>query len=59
MKIMKNDLRNSMSDQRLSDLTIFSVERDIPVDYEHIADKLSKSDRRRSMFCSDLSSTAF
>ena len=48
-----------MSDQRLSDLTIFSVERDIPVDYEHIADKLSKSDRRRSMFCSDLSSTAF
>ena len=59
MKVLENDLRKSMSDQRLSDLTILSVERDIPVDYEHAADKLSISDRSRRIFCSDLSSIAF
>jgi hypothetical protein len=47
MKIIKNYLRNSMSDQRLSDLTILSVERDIPVDYEQVVDKFSKSHKSR------------
>lgn len=42
MKIMKNYLRNSMSDQRLSDLTLLAMERDIVFDYESVVDTFAK-----------------
>jgi hypothetical protein len=38
MKITKNDLRNLMTEQRLNDLKIHAVERNILVDYEHVFD---------------------
>jgi hypothetical protein len=38
MKLIKTSARNSMSDNRLSDLPLFAIERDFPVDYETIID---------------------
>ncbi|CAF3436037.1 unnamed protein product [Rotaria socialis] len=43
MKIIKNYLRNSMTDTRLSDLTILAVERDFDINYERVIDKFSSS----------------
>lgn len=43
MKIVKNYLRNSMSDARLSDLTILTIERDILIDYEQTVDKFARN----------------
>ena len=43
MKIIKNYLRNSMSDKRLSDLTVLAVERDFDIDYERVIDKFSNN----------------
>lgn len=43
MKIIKNYLRNSMSNRRLSDLTILAVERDFTLNYEHVIDKFSSN----------------
>ena len=56
MKIIKNYLRNSMSDQRLSDLTILAVERDILVDYEQIVDIFSTSHKNRRILLRWISS---
>ncbi|CAF1263221.1 unnamed protein product [Adineta ricciae] len=41
MKIIKNYLRNSMTDQRLSDLAVLTVERDFEIDFERVIDKFS------------------
>jgi hAT family C-terminal dimerisation region len=41
MKIIKNYLRNSMTDQRLSDLTVLAVERDFEMDFERVIDQFS------------------
>ena len=38
MKIIKTCLRNLMTDQRLSNLTILAVESAILVDYEQVVD---------------------
>ena len=38
MKLIKTAARNSMSDTRLSDLSLLVIERDIIVDYENIID---------------------
>jgi hypothetical protein len=38
MKLIKTSARNSMSDNRLSDLSLLRIERDFPVDYERIID---------------------
>lgn len=38
MKLIKTTARNSMSDNRLSDLSILAIERDIFIDYEKIID---------------------
>jgi len=38
MKLIKTSARNSMSDNRLSDLSLLAIERDFPVDYERIID---------------------
>ena len=38
MKIIKNYLRNSMSDTRLSDLTILAIERDLGINYKRVID---------------------
>ncbi|CAF4010939.1 unnamed protein product [Rotaria sp. Silwood1] len=43
MKIIKNYLRNSMSDKRSSDLTVMAVERNIAIDYERIIDKFARN----------------
>ena len=42
MKIIKNYLRNSMSDKRLSDLTVLAVERDFDIDYQRGIGKFSR-----------------
>ena len=42
-KIEKNFLRNSMSDQRPSDWTIFAVELDIEIDFDQVIDEFSAS----------------
>ena len=41
LKIIKTHLRNTMADQRLSDLTIMAIEREIHVDYERVINKFS------------------
>ena len=41
MKIIKNYLRNSMSDRWLSDLTVLAVERDFDINYERVIDTFS------------------
>lgn len=43
MKIIKNYLRNSMTDKRLSDLTVMAVERDFVINYERVIDKFANS----------------
>ena len=40
-KIIKNYLRNSMSDKRLSDLTVLAIERDFDTNYERVIDAFS------------------
>ncbi|CAF4836899.1 unnamed protein product [Rotaria socialis] len=52
MKIIKNYLRNSMSDKRLSDLTVLTVERDIVIDYEQVVDKFARNHKNiRILLC--------
>ena len=41
MKIIKNYLRNSMSDKRLSDLTVLAIERDFDINYKRVIDAFS------------------
>ena len=41
LKIIKNYLRNTMTDQRLSNLTLMAIERDVPVDYERVIDRFA------------------
>ena len=43
MKIIKNYLRNSMSHERLSDLTVIAVQRDFDINYERVIDKFSSN----------------
>lgn len=38
LKLIKTAARNSMSDTRLSDLSLLAIERDFPVDFEKIVD---------------------
>jgi hypothetical protein len=56
---MKNDRRSSMSDQRLTDLTILSVGGDILVEHEQVVHRFSKSHKSRQCYCCDLTSTNF
>lgn len=41
MKLIKTAVRNSMSDDRLSDLCLLAVECDINVNFEQLIDKFS------------------
>ena len=41
MKLIQTTARNSMSDTRLSDLSLLAIERDIIVDYEDIIDEFA------------------
>ena len=43
MKIIKNYLRNSISDQRSSDLILLAIERDFHINYERVIDKFSSN----------------
>ncbi len=43
MKLIKNYLRNLMTDRRLSDLTILAIERDFDIDYERVVDKFASN----------------
>lgn len=43
LRIIKNYLRSTMTDQRLNDLTIMAIEREIPMDFEQVIDKFSIS----------------
>ena len=43
MKIIKNYLRNSMTDKRLSDLTVLAIERDFDINFERVVDKFEKN----------------
>ena len=45
MKIIKNYLPNSMTDKRLSDLTVMAAERDFDINYECVIDKFANSHR--------------
>ena len=47
MKIIKNYLRSSMSDQRLSDLTILAIERDIEINFDQVIDEFSAGHANR------------
>lgn len=52
MKIIKNYLRNSMTDNRLSDLTLLSIERDIVINYESIVDAFAQKHKNvRILLC--------
>jgi hypothetical protein len=39
MKLIKTRIRNSMDDERSSDLCILSIERDFQVNFEQVIDK--------------------
>jgi hypothetical protein len=41
MKLIKTAMRNTMTDNRLSDLCVLAVERDIDVNFEQLIDELS------------------
>lgn len=41
MKLIKNSARNSMTDMRLSDLTLLSIERDINIEYDKILESFA------------------
>jgi hypothetical protein len=41
MKLIKTTMRNTMTDDRLSDLCVLAVERDIDVNFEQLIDKFS------------------
>ncbi|CAF3409543.1 unnamed protein product [Rotaria socialis] len=43
MKLIKNYLRNSMTNERLSDLTVMAIERDFEINYESVIDKFSSN----------------
>lgn len=43
MKIIKNYLRNSMSDKRLSDLIVLAIERDFNINYERVIDEFANN----------------
>lgn len=52
LKIIKNYLRNSISDARLSDLTVLAIERHIFIDYEQIVDKFARNNKNsRILLC--------
>ena len=38
MKLIKNYARNSMGDERLSDLSVLAVEREFDIDFEKVID---------------------
>jgi hypothetical protein len=38
MKLIKTTIRNTMTDDRLSDLCLIAIERDIEVDFEQLID---------------------
>ncbi|CAF3358539.1 unnamed protein product, partial [Rotaria sp. Silwood2] len=42
MKMIKTTLRNTMSDDRLSDLTLLAVERDIDINFGQVMDDFSE-----------------
>lgn len=41
MKLIKTRIRNTMKDERLSDLCLLSIERDFQIDFEQVIDKFS------------------
>jgi len=41
MKLIKTTVRNSMTDDRLSDLCLLVVERDIDVNFQQLIDRFS------------------
>ncbi len=43
MKIIKNSLQNSMTDKRLSNLTVLVVQRDFDINYERVIDKFASN----------------
>ena len=54
IKIIKNYLRNSMSRERLSDLTVMTVERDFDINYERVIDKFSSNHKNVEFYCFNL-----
>ena len=48
IKMIKNYLRNSMSHECLSDLTLMAVERDFDINYEQVIDKFSSNHKNCS-----------
>jgi len=52
MKIIKTYLRNSMTDDRLSDLAVLAVERDIHINFEEVIDVFAKEHKNsRILLC--------
>jgi hAT family C-terminal dimerisation region len=43
MKVIKTYLRNSMTDERLSDLAVLAVERDIHIDFEDVVNVFARN----------------
>ncbi len=43
MKIIKNYLRNSMTDRRLSDFTVLAVAHDFDINCERVIDKFARN----------------
>ncbi len=43
MKIIKSYLRNSMTDKRLSDLTVLAVKRDFDINYKRVIDQFASN----------------
>jgi hypothetical protein len=41
MKLIKTRIRNTMGDERLSDLCVLAIERDFEIDFEQVIDQFS------------------
>ena len=41
MKLMETTIRNTMTDDRLSDLCLIPIKRDIELNYEQLSDKFA------------------
>lgn len=49
MKLIKNRAHNSMTDMRLSDLTLLSIERDIAIEYDKVLESFATQHKNSRM----------
>ena len=49
MKILKNYLRNRMTDKRLTGLALLYIHQEVPIDIEEVINRFSNSHKNRRL----------